>query len=438
MGFFNLYFLYNVIFLLDMWDIVIRLYSRMRYVGSKRNVEGKTLAPPTSIPLGLPHMTDEEKKRRLKPFAVIVSVFNAEEYIREFLEWMKPYHDRLWVIDDCSTDGTNRVLEEYNIRYLRNDTNLKKPASIKGAVEALPGDVETVMVMDPDSRIVESGMKSMMTDMEEVISDFQRGGADGCAVRLRVKNAESFLVKLQELEYRMCISLGRKSLLDRTVLSGIAIYKRSSLETALRRHSLSVYAEDFMTSLLILNNGGRIYYDGRLLVETEGKSDLKGLISQRIGWDFGYIMTYFHTLHRAFVKKDIHPLLLRDRRPLIWYNYALYLGVLGILLHPVKVSSIILLSLSFANLSAMLSGLSLPFNEPAFNPLWVMTFYLQYSILSLLVVGWVVEKERRSRYWAIAPLYPLYAIFLLIVRTIGFLNYLTFLTFRKKLYHDHY
>jgi len=44
---------------------------------------------------------------------------------------------------------------------------------------------------------------------------------------------------------------------------------------ALNEHSLSVYAEDFENAVIMLSHGGRIYYDGRLVVSTEGPGSLQ-------------------------------------------------------------------------------------------------------------------------------------------------------------------
>lgn len=397
-----------------------------------------SFAFPTSVPLELPPLTAEEKKSRLKPFAIVLSVYNAEGYIREFLENFKPYLDKLFIVDDCSTDGTYRILEEYGVRYIRNERNMKKPASIKRALPALPGEVETVIVIDPDTRFAESRLKKEITDLEEVLSDFQRSGMDGCAPRIKVKEGNSLLNKLQELEHSVSQSLGRKSLSNKTILSGVAIYKRKTLEKVMGSHPLSVYAEDLMTALLILNNGGSIYYDGRLLTETEEPSTWKHLISQRIGWDYGYIMAYFHTLKRVLQGKDEKPLLFHDKRPMLIYSYAVYLGVFGILFHPLKLFSIALLSASLINLIALLCWLPLPFAEPVFTPLWFLIFYAQYSLLVLIMIYAAVGKEKRSRYGILVPLYTIYALFLLLIRTVGFLNYLSLLIFRRKIYHDHY
>ncbi|MBI4664950.1 MAG: glycosyltransferase family 2 protein [Nitrospinae bacterium] len=432
------YFIYNLIFVLDLWDTSLRIYWRMKHLGPGKKVGGKFMAFPTSIPIELPFMPDEEKKKRLKPFVILVSVYNAEGYIREFLDKHRDYLDHMLIVDDHSTDQTYRILEEMGVRYTRNETNLKKPASIKRALKLLPPNIETVIVMDPDSHIMESGYNPRLKDLEEVLSDFQRSGASACAVRINLKEEKGLLSRLQELEYMICISLGRKSLLDKTVLSGIAIYHRKNLEQAMEDHLLSVYGEDFMTSLLILSNGGRIYYDGRVLVDTEGKPTIKGLISQRIGWDLGYIMVYFYTLARIMRKKGLTPLLLGDARMFVFYNYLVYLGVFGILSHPLKLVSIGVLLVSFANLAVLMMGLPLLTVDTLYSPLWFLSFYISYCILTGIMIMSAVQGAKRRRYWTLMPIYPFYALFLLIIRTIGFTNYISLLAFGKKIYHDHY
>ena len=57
-------------------------------------------------------------------------------------------------------------------------------------------------------------------------------------------------------------------------------------------HSLSVYAEDFENAIMLLSQGERIYYDGRLVVSTEGPGTLGRWFSQRVGWYHGLLKVY--------------------------------------------------------------------------------------------------------------------------------------------------
>src|SRR3546814_15503781 len=65
----------------------------------------------------------------------------------------------------------------------------------------------------------------------------------------------------------------RASLADYSITSGVSLYRRDALASALEEHSMSVYAEDFENAVILLSRGESIYYDGRLLVSTEGRSE---------------------------------------------------------------------------------------------------------------------------------------------------------------------
>src|SRR5204862_83235 len=89
---------------------------------------------------------------------------------------------------------------------------------------------------------------------------------------------------LQPYAIAISVGVGRKSLGVLSVSSGISLYRRKTLERVLREHSLSVYAEDRENTLHLIGRDERIYYDERLVVETEGKADLASWFSQRVGW----------------------------------------------------------------------------------------------------------------------------------------------------------
>ena len=68
-----------------------------------------------------------------KLVSVIIPCYNAEKYVEEAVRSImkQTYLDlEIIVIDDCSTDGTNEILqslslEDSRIVFLKNETNLK-------------------------------------------------------------------------------------------------------------------------------------------------------------------------------------------------------------------------------------------------------------------------------------------------------------------------
>ena len=132
------------------------------------------------------------------------------------------------------------------------------------------------MVIDPDIRIrgITGGSSA---ELERVLSDFQQSGAAAVCPRVMIE-PDGFLARFQAFEYALAFRVGRESLADFSITSGVSFYRRDALLRALHEHSLSVYAEDFENALILLSQGERIYYDGRLVVSTEGPGTLAPLV----------------------------------------------------------------------------------------------------------------------------------------------------------------
>ncbi|MGH8760125.1 MAG: glycosyltransferase, partial [Burkholderiales bacterium] len=331
---FNLlvYVVVNLTAFLDLFDCCLRLYWRRTF--GARGEPGRHTG--TSIPIDAGRITPYQKRLRVRPYALLVSVHNAEHELDEFLEAMQPFRDRLWVIDDRSTDYTISLIGQAGFRCIRGEQNRKKPGAIRTLLDALPPEVETVMVLDPDIVMLAPGAEQR-THLETVIFDFQQSEAAALSPRVAIRQG-GFLARLQAFEYCLSFSLGRWSLADYCVNSGVALYRRAALASALEGHTLSVYAEDLETSLLLLGAGERGYYDGRLVMETVGKRRWRDWFSQRVGWYYGLIKVYIEGFD------DV--LRISRRRLSAGYHFLLYTGVFALVLHPFKLVSLVLVLLS--------------------------------------------------------------------------------------------
>jgi cellulose synthase/poly-beta-1,6-N-acetylglucosamine synthase-like glycosyltransferase len=364
----------------------------------------------------------------LEPYAIVLSVHDAADDIDRFLTAMAPFKDVTWFIDDASADTTLLRLRRHGWNCVPGIVNRKKPAALRHLLDALPSDIQTIVVMDPDVRLW-SADGNPRAVLERVISDLQRSGA--AALTPRVRTIErGWLAECQSFEYELSCGLGRKSLGDLACNSGASIYRRRSLQAALSRHSLSVYAEDLENSLLLLGAGKRIYYDDRLILEADVKRTWAGLFSQRVGWAFGCAKLFLERM----------PLLLRiaRRSPMGAYQYIVYLGINGIVLYPLKLASLCLLAMSFLqSLDDLLMIHALPvkaWNHPALFALWYGK-----SILVLFVAWFVViPRGERARHVATLPLYPLYALLQYLPIAVGYGNVLALKALGRRLYRDHY
>jgi hypothetical protein len=412
----------NFIVYTDSADLLLRLYARRRHAGST-GVE-------LSIDLAA---ASPAAARRLVPtrsWAIVASIYNLDSrhQLDDFMEVLGRYRDRVWLISDGSTDNTVGRLRQAGWRCFDESINRRKPGALKLLLDQLPPHIETVMVIDPDCRIRRPGEGSSV-DLERYIGDFQQSGAAAVCPRLMIE-PDGFLTRFQAFEYALGFRMGRRSLADFSITSGVSLYRRDALEVALKRHSLSVYAEDLENALILLSAGERIYYDGRLVVSTEGPGSWRRWFSQRVGWYYGLIKVYIERFPEIWR--------VRRRAPFALYHYIIYMGVLTLGLHLVKVASVLLLFVSLAaGFDHLFASGILPQSQIA-NPLYFATAVGCYLTLGVVALFTIVPAAERSYVAPIVPLYLLYTLIHVVPMTIGYANWVTMKLWSRRLYRDHY
>ena len=414
----------NLIVFIDFLDFCLRLHFR-RISGSHETGGGTTASQRTQHGREGAH---PQPRRHLRPYALVVSVHNLGERLDSFVEAMEPFRDRVWVIDDASTDNTPVRLRQDGWRCIAESRNRKKPGAVRQLIEALPAEIETVMVMDPDI-IIRDSKAFALSDLEAVIVDFQKSGKAALCPRIAIQEG-GVLARLQCLEYAMSFVLGRSSLANHSVTSGIAIYRRNALTAVYARHSLSVYGEDFENSVLLLGMGEEVYYDGRLVVETDGVGEWRHWFSQRVGWSFGFIKVYIQHF----------PVIWRAGRRgfILTYQYLVYLGMFGLVMQPLKIVSCIFLVVSLVCGIANLFGFALLADWPVADPSYFVGSYAKYFLLLTLAFWLVVPRDERRYVLPVVPLYFLYAMAQVVPVTIGYLNWISLKAGGRRLFNDHY
>ena len=416
----------NLIVFTDAIDFALRLYMRRRHTLAAGGGHGRQNGG-LSINLSAILPPDARRVVQAPPFAIIASVFNLEDRLQEFMDAFGPHKHRVWLISDGSTDHTVLRLRQAGWRCIDDGVNRRKPAALRRLLASLPAHIETVMVIDPDIRI--RGLNEGSTiDVEQFVSDFQQSGAAAACPRIMIE-PDGFLARFQAFEYALAFRVGRESLADFSVTSGVSFYRRSALARALDEHSLSVYAEDFENALILLSHGERIYYDGRLVVSTEGPGSLRHWFSQRVGW--------YHGLIRVYSARFSEVLRISRRSPFAAYNYLIYVGCLGLAIHLVKIVSAALLLLSFlGGLDALLTDF-VPQGSLG-NPEYVTGAIGSYLALGVIALFTCVPKAERAYTAPIVPLYLCYAIVHIVPMTVGFGNFFALRLFRRRIFQDHY
>ncbi|MDP9083614.1 MAG: hypothetical protein M3N50_07595 [Pseudomonadota bacterium] len=418
----------NLIVYTDAIDFALRLYMRRRHTATADPFSQSSRNGNVSINLAALLPLDARLIVPATPFAIIASVFNLEEQVDDFMEAFAPYRDRVWLISDGSTDNTVLRLRQAGWRCFDDGVNRRKPAALRRLLERLPTHIETVMVIDPDIRIRGLGDGSTI-DVDRFVSDFQQSGAAAACPRIMIE-PDGFLARFQAFEYALAFRVGRESLADFSITSGVSFYRRSALVRALNEHSLSVYAEDFENAIILLSHGERIYYDGRLVVSTEGPGSLQRWFSQRVGW--------YHGLIKVYVERFSEVLRISRRSPFAMYHYLIYVGGLSLALHLVKVVSAVLLLLSFASgLDALLLDDILP-QSTLINPEYFTAAIMSYLALGVIALFTSVPKAERAYTAPIVPLYLCYAIVHIVPMSVGFGNFFALKLFHRRIYQDHY
>lgn len=105
--------------------------------------------------------------------SVIMSVYNGAAYLKEAIESVLNQSFTDWeliVINDCSTDGTDAILEVYakrdsRIKVHRNETNLRLPSSLNRAAALAKGRL--VARMDADDICLPNRLERQVDFMEK-------------------------------------------------------------------------------------------------------------------------------------------------------------------------------------------------------------------------------------------------------------------------------
>ena len=174
----------------------------------------------------------------------------------------------------------------------------------------------------------------------------------------------------------------------------------------------------------------RIYYDGRLVVSTEGPGSLRHWFSQRVGWYYGLFRVYTQRFHELWR--------IGRRAPFAMYNFIAYMGVIGLGLHVLRIVSATLLLVSVAAIIDNLFVFNLLPSGAAINPVYFAGAVGSYLALGVIALFMVVPRSERAYIAPIVPVYFLYVLMHIAPITVGFGNWVALRLWGRRLYRDHY
>ncbi len=225
--------------------------------------------------------------------SVIIPVYNEEENIHNAItsvmeqDYSGPIE--ILAVDDGSTDGSRKILKEYErkgfIRFIKKN----KPGKPTGKVSSLNLGIKLakhdyICVLDCDS-IIESNV------FKELIGYFENPKVGVAVPIIKIYKPETLLEKLQSVEYTLSMCI-------RKILSNVGgLFMTHGVGTIFRKKALigvggfieGTQTEDLNIALKLIERGYIIKSSFNAIGYTVAPKKLKSLYLQRVRWNSGLI-----------------------------------------------------------------------------------------------------------------------------------------------------
>lgn len=320
----------------------------------------------------------------------VIPAFNEEANIARTIAGVLAveYPDfEVLVVDDCSTDGTLAAITPFladpRVRLVRKLVNEGKAMALNDAIPVSRG--ELIFVMDADAVPVPD-------ILDHLVPHFKFPRCAAVTGNPRVVNRESFLAKLQAIEFASIISLMRRAqrVWGRIMtMSGVVgIFRRSAL------FDVGLYSPDMATEDIDLTwrlqlRHWDVRYESRAVMWMRVPQSLSGLWRQRRRWALGlsqvltrHFRQMLHYRHRRF-----WPVLIEANLSVIWAYCYITLTVIWLISYAVGYP---------------------PIGASPIPNFWGML--IATVCLAQLLTGVVLDRhydERLPRYFVVAVFYPL-------------------------------
>lgn len=230
------------------------------------------------------------------------------------------------VINDGSKDQTaervQAVVDQYPDKVkLITQTNGGKWSALNTGHEAATGEI--MVCIDADSYMYPTAIRN-------IVKHYKNPRIDAVVGYVVVGNTKTWVGKLQYLEYLLGFHLKRTQHVMNTIhiLSGaISSYRASVFKEHKLHYTSYSKTEDMDLSLQMRQKRLRLVHAHDAWCATEGASDLKSLINQRVRWRYGGLLCYWK--HRNLFFN------FRMARKLGWYEFPNSMtGIFQIAIYP--------------------------------------------------------------------------------------------------------
>lgn len=334
------------------------------------------------------------KPKKEYGLSIVVPCYNEEESIGETIEALLNVDysglKRIIIVDDCSEDGSYKVIKEYakkndKVKAVQTPKNTGCAAGSKNFGSKFV-NTELIGYTDADS----FPKKDSIGKMVGFFNDEEVGAVTGSIL---VKNTNKFFPKIQSIEYAVIIWT-RKLLgyVDAIYVTPgpLTIYRRNVLE------KIGYFDEDNLTEDIEMT--WRLAYHGyKRELSPSAKAFTKvpekfgEWKKQRVRWNIGGIQT-INKYKSSFIKKGILGSFI-----LPFFVISLLLGVVGISIFIYLMGRRIFYTFLYTNYSVNTQTSVLAFEDLHITPSILNYYGISLFLLGLIFTGFalkVIEKQR--------------------------------------------
>ncbi len=172
--------------------------------------------------------------------SIVLPIYNGEKYMRESIDSVLAQTYRNWellILDDCSTDATSKIAQEYvkqdsRIRYYRNEENLRLPKNLNRGFSLARGQYLTWT--SDDNRYKPHALEVMLSALQSAPD------ADFTFASCRVIDGEG-----REIEYMMVSEDSKRRIVGSNPVGACFLYTRKAYEAVGEYDPDYVLVEDF-------------------------------------------------------------------------------------------------------------------------------------------------------------------------------------------------
>ncbi|MBU0757594.1 MAG: glycosyltransferase family 2 protein [Nanoarchaeota archaeon] len=217
--------------------------------------------------------------------SILVPAHNEEKYLAETLRSIIrsnfPGKKEIIVIDDGSSDSTNRIAEGFPVRLFKTQ-HFGKARALNFALKKAKGDI--IAVVDADSVIEKNSLIN-------ALRYFNYPDVGAVTTTIKLNNRKTFFgiwLHIEQLYNSLLRSLLCRINANIVTPGPLSFYRKKTLEDIGGFESKG-FSEDVDIAVRIIRNGQRIEYSENSVSLTNMPQTLKGVIFQRIRFARGWI-----------------------------------------------------------------------------------------------------------------------------------------------------